>query len=262
VTRERRLAEAFIVTADTLGDDFDVTEYLLAVAEQCVELLDVDAAVMMLADERGTLNVQAATSEPGHLLGLFELQADAGPCLDAHRSGGIVANADLRSGPERWPRFGEAAQATGFVAVHALPMRLRAAGVGVMGLLRTRPGPLDGADVRAGQALADVAAIGIVAWRAVHRAELVTAQLQQALVSRVAIEQAKGILSERRRISADEAFGVLRDHARSHNLHLSQLAQSVTDRSGPAADLLRTPGPGPVLDPNPSGAQSQQVEAD
>ena len=262
MTRERRLAQAFVVAADTLGDGFDVAEHLRSVAEHCVGLLDVDAAVMMLADEHGTLDVRAATSEPGYFLGQFELRADAGPCLDAHRSGALVANADLQAGHERWPRFGEAAQATGFAAVHALPMRLRTAGVGVMGLLRTRPGPLDGADALVGQAVADVAAIGILTRRAVHRAELAAAQLQGALASRVAIEQAKGVLSERRRITADEAFGLLREHARSHNLSLSQLAQSVAERSDRDAELLRGPDPDPAPDTGPARRQSQQAETD
>jgi AmiR/NasT family two-component response regulator len=55
----------------------------------------------------------------------------------------------------------------------------------------------------------------------------------------VTIEQAKGVLAERRRISVDEAFEVLRSHARSHNLHLSDLAKDVAQRSSAAAELLR-----------------------
>ena len=57
------------------------------------------------------------------------------------------------------------------------------------------------------------------------QAELLAAQLQTALTSRVAIEQAKGVLSERRRVSVDEAFALLRGHARDHNLRLSDLAR-------------------------------------
>ncbi|WP_324847227.1 ANTAR domain-containing protein [Actinocrinis sp.] len=102
-----------------------------------------------------------------------------------------------------------------------------------------------------GQALADVATIGILAQRGAQQAELLITQLQRALDSRVTIEQAKGVLAERRRITVDAAFALLRDHARSQNLHLSDLARQVADGSTTAVELLRASqhsaldGPGP-----------------
>jgi hypothetical protein len=241
VTRDQQLAEAFVEAADTLVDDFDVIDFLHTLAERCVQLLGVDAAGLMLADQRGQLHATAASSENARLLELFELQSDAGPCVDAFRTGAAVVNADLHANQERWPRFAEAAQATGFVSVHALPLRLRTTVIGALNLFCADPGPLSDADVRTGQALADVATIGILAQRNLHQAELLSAQLQQALNSRVTIEQAKGVLAERRRITVDEAFDVLRQHARSHNLHLSELASEVAQRSSTVADLLRGP---------------------
>jgi hypothetical protein len=241
VTREQQLAQALIEAADTLVDDFDVIDFLHTLAERCVQLLDVDAAGLMLADQRGQLHATAASSENARLLELFELQGDAGPCLDAYRTGAAVVNADLHANQERWPRFAEAAQLTGFLSVHALPLRLRSTVIGALNLFCAGPGALSDQDVRAGQALADVATIGILAQRNLHQAELLTSQLQQALNSRVTIEQAKGVLAERRQITVDEAFDVLRNHARSHNLRLSDLAKDVAQaqRSGAAADLLR-----------------------
>ena len=119
VTRERQLAEAFVDAADTLVDDFDVIDFLHTLAERCVQLLDVDAAGLMLADHRGALHATAASTENARLLELFELQADAGPCVDCFRTGRPIVNADLHANQERWPKFAEAAQATGFVSVHA-----------------------------------------------------------------------------------------------------------------------------------------------
>jgi transcriptional regulator with GAF, ATPase, and Fis domain len=169
------------------------------------------------------------------------LQTDAGPCLDAFRSGDPVVNADLHANQERWPRFAEAAQATGFVSVHALPLRLRATVIGALNLFCSTPGTLSHADVRAGQALADVATIGILAQRSLHQAELLATQLQQALNSRVIIEQAKGVLAERRGITLDEAFEALRAHARNNNLRLSDLARDVAQRSSAVTGLLGSP---------------------
>lgn len=238
VTREEQLVEAFVEAADTLVDDFDVIEFLHTVAGRCVQLLDVDAAGLMLADQYRQLHATAASTENARLLELFELQADAGPCMDAFRTGTQVVNADLAASQDRWPRFADAAQAAGFVSVHALPLRLRATIIGALNLFVARPGTLSDADVRTGQALADVATIGILAQRSVQQAELLSAQLQQALNSRVTIEQAKGVLAERRQITVDEAFALLRGYARNHNLHLSDLARQIADGSSTVTELL------------------------
>jgi len=241
VTREEQLIEAFVEAADTLVDDFDVIEFLHILAERCVQLLEVDAAGVMLADQFGQLHATAASTESARLLELFELQADAGPCMDAFRTGVQVVNADLAASRERWPRFAEAARAGGFVSVHALPLRLRARVIGALNLFCARAGVLSEADARTGQALADVATIGILAQRSVQQAELLSTQLQQALNSRVTIEQAKGVLAERRGIGVDDAFVVLRAYARNHNLRLSDLARQVADGSSNAVDLKSDP---------------------
>jgi transcriptional regulator with GAF, ATPase, and Fis domain len=237
VTRERQLAEAFVEAADTLVDDFDVIDFLHTLAERCVQLLDVDAAGLMLADQRGTLHATAASSENARLLELFELQSDAGPCVDAFRTGLPVVNADLQANHERWPRFAEAAEAAGYVSVHALPLRLRSTVIGALNLFCIGLGPMTEDDARVGQALADVATIGILAQRSIYQAELLSTQLQSALTSRVIIEQAKGVLSERRKVTVDEAFVLLRDRARNSNRRLSDLAREVAESSGTAVDL-------------------------
>ena len=111
--------------------------------------------------------------------------------------------------------------------------------------------------MRTGQALADAATIGILAQRSIHQSDLLTVQLQNALNSRVIIEQAKGVLSERRKITVDEAFTLLRGHARSANRHLSELAREVAEGSSTAEDLLRGPsGIGLSSDAQPGAAHS------
>jgi transcriptional regulator with GAF, ATPase, and Fis domain len=242
MTREQQLAEAFVETADTLVDDFDVIEFLHTLAQRCVTLLEIDAAGLMLADQRGKLHATAASAENARLLELFELQADAGPCVDAFRAGEPVVNADLHANEHRWPRFAEAAEAAGYVSVHALPLRLRSTVIGALNLFCTERSSLSDADVRTGQALADVATIGILAQRNLHQAELLTTQLQTALNSRVIIEQAKGVLAERHRITVDQAFALLRDYARSHNRLLSEVARDVALRNPAARELLEEGG--------------------
>ena len=65
---------------------------------------------------------------------------------------------------------------------------------------------------------------------AVTRGELQAAQLREALDSRDAIGQAKGILMARRGISAEEAFEVLRRTSQDVNVKLRDLADTVTAR--------------------------------
>jgi transcriptional regulator with GAF, ATPase, and Fis domain len=227
---EIQLADVFVEMADTLVDEFDVIDFLHVLTERCVQLLGVSAAGLLLTDGQDTLQVVAASSERTRLLELFQLQTDQGPCVDCFRTGQPVSVADL-PGAGRWPRFTAAATDVGFAAVHALPMRLRTEVIGALNLFDTNPGALDEGKLRIGQALADVATIGLLQQRAVRRRDVLTEQLQTALSSRVLIEQAKGVLAERLHLDVDQAFTLLRTRARGHNRRLSELAQAIVDGS-------------------------------
>ena len=118
-------------------------------------------------------------------------------------------------------------------------MRLREQVIGALNLFRADPGPFAPADIRVGQALADVATISLLHERSMRRSDTLNEQLQTALNSRVIIEQAKGKLAERLGLDMDQAFGLLRDYARARNRRLSDLAQAFIDGSetiaGPTA---------------------------
>jgi GAF domain-containing protein len=169
----------------------------------------------------------AATSETIELVELMQLQADQGPCLDCFRAGTPVLVADLGEAAERWPRFAPEALGAGFRAVHALPLRLRGKVLGALNLFRTTPGGLDRADATAAQALADVATVALLQHRAVSEAQTLAEQLQDALNSRVAIEQAKGVLAAQGGLGMDDAFLQLRRYARAHHRLLTEVAEEV-----------------------------------
>jgi GAF domain-containing protein len=142
----------------------------------------------------------------------------------------------------RWPRFSERALEAGYRAVHALPLRLREETIGALNLFSVRSGALSPENMRIGQALADVATIGILQERAIRRRDILAEQLQAALNSRVMIEQAKGILAERGRLDLSDAFNLLRSQARFQNMRLSDLARDVITGATTTEALLR-PGP-------------------
>ena len=222
------LSETFVELTDTMVADFDIIDFLHVLTRRSVELLDVSAAGLLLADPRGELRVVAASSEAARLLELFQLQSDQGPCLDCFRSGQPVACIDLSADP-RWPQFAQQAGQAGFSAVQALPMRLRDQVIGALNLFRGTVGAFDPEVVHVGQALADVATISLLHDRSMRRTDTLNEQLQTALNSRVVIEQAKGKLAERLGIDVNQAFTLLRDQARNRNQRLSDLARAFVD---------------------------------
>lgn len=227
MTREQRLSRTFVELADTLVDDFDVVNLMVLLTERCVELLDASAAGLLLADGDGSLRVMAATSEATGTVELFQAQNDEGPCRDCYHSGLPVSAADLSREATRWPRFSPVAAGAGFRAAHALPMRLRGRVIGALNLFRLGPGALGPADAATGQALADVATIALLQSWALRDVQAVAEQLEEALNSRTAVEQAKGVLAQRLGIGMDEAFSRLRGFARARRRHLTDVALEV-----------------------------------
>jgi GAF domain-containing protein len=241
--REAILARTFVELADTLVAEFDVVEVLTLLADRCVEVLDVAAAGLMLVSPDGDLRVMASSSDTMRVLELFEIQNHEGPCLDCYRSGEPVIDQDLARRDSRWPRFTPEALAAGFHAVHALPMRLRGSVIGALNLFHTEPGEMRSSDVEAAQALADVATIAILQHRASLEAQVVNEQLNNALKSRIVIEQAKGMIAEREGLEMEDAFARLRGHARNHNQRLGDLAGLIIDGTFAAASLDPNPKP-------------------
>jgi GAF domain-containing protein len=244
VARDAVLARAFVRLADTLASDFDVVDFLQGLSTDSVELLGAEAAGVMLADARGGLRLIASSDERMRLLELFELQGAQGPCLDAFSSGQSVqaSAADSRG---RWPVFAPHASDAGFQMMCAVPLRIRTDVIGALNLFRGTDQPFTGAEMDLAQAMAQVAAIGLIQERALREHSLVAEQLQAALDSRVVIEQAKGMLAEYLTVTVDDAFTLLRNYARDHNRKLSEVASDIANRTIPSAALARRPGQQP-----------------
>jgi transcriptional regulator with GAF, ATPase, and Fis domain len=231
-TREEQITDAFVELADCLVEDFEVTDLLHRLIDHALQLLDADAAGIMLADAAGVLQVVASNSHAVEALELFELQADAGPCVECYRTGEPVTPGSLDEMRAWWPTFAPAVEALGYSSAQAVPMRLRDEVIGALNIFRTAEGALDARDLKLARALADVATVSLVADRTITARQLLADQLQRALTSRVVLEQAKGMLAERSGIGVDEAFTAMRDHARRSGRGLRDVAADVVARRG------------------------------
>ncbi len=222
-----RLADIFVEVADTLVGDFDLIEFLESLTRHTAEVSAAASAGLLLSDPQGRLRYMASTATSVKLLELLQLQYQEGPCLDCYNTGSAVVNSDLHQAGKRWPVFAPRAVEAGFRSVHAFPLRHRQQVIGALNLFSTDTGGLDPSDVRIVQGLADVATIGLLQERAIRSAEILTEQLQSALNSRIAIEQAKGVLARTHGIGVDAAFDLMRNYARATNHRLSDVAWAV-----------------------------------
>ncbi|MFZ0665291.1 MAG: GAF and ANTAR domain-containing protein [Acidimicrobiales bacterium] len=225
--REEWMASTFVELADTLVADFDVIDFLSVLVERCAEFLDSTEVGLALKGAGGDLRVIASSTERMRLLELIEIQNDEGPCRDCALTGEQVLNQRLDHVVGRWPEFAPKARETGFQMVHALPLRLRADVIGAMNIFNVELRELTAMEAKVIQALADVATIGILQQRALAHETSLAGHLQEALNSRVVIEQAKGIVAERLHVEMDEAFALLRGYSRSSRRRLSEVASEI-----------------------------------
>lgn len=236
--REDDIVAAFVAMAGSLAQGHDVSELLTQLAADCARLLDVNAVGLLLADARGGLHVVAASSERVADLEAFQAQRAQGPCHTCYLDGQPVNVPDLAAAAARWPEFAAVAAKAGVASVHAVPMRLRDAVVGALNLFGATPGSLNEADLRLAQALADVATVALIQDRAAADRNLVNEQLQNALDSRVILEQAKGVLSYSGDMDMPAAYAALRQYARDNNIKLTELARALVNRAVPAALVI------------------------
>lgn len=229
VSRELQLSELLIRLADTLSEDVDPVELMTVLAEGTVSILAVQEAGVVLADTRGALRVTASSSEGMRDLELYELQNQDGPCLECFGSGVPVVNVHLDGAGvgERWPHFTPQARQAGYQVVHAFPIRHHDATIGMVNAFDTTRRDLSGDEIRMGQAMAQMAAIGLLHQRAVFDRQSVIEQLQHALEARVVVEQAKGVLAERTGKTLGEAYQMLRSYARRHSRTVASVSVGI-----------------------------------
>ncbi|MEV5608452.1 GAF and ANTAR domain-containing protein [Streptomyces sp. NPDC052225] len=233
VPRELRLATALVEFSDTLLDEFDAERYLGRLADTCVDLLEARGAGVSLLEADGRPVPFAHSSERPHLVrSLLAASPTSGPAHDSLRTGKAVPPVVLTSEEAAvcWPTFTAVALRHGITAAYAVPLRTREEVLGAVSIFKPEP-PATEAELAIAQSLADAAALGLSHQRTYVQYRELTGQLQQALASRVQIEQAKGMLAERWNTEPDTAFTALRQYARRNRLPLDQVSRAVTQRT-------------------------------
>jgi ANTAR domain/GAF domain len=213
-----------------LASDLDIDTYLTTLCRHCVRLAAAEsAAIVYAAGDDESVRV-AASDEQSLMLALGAPEARGigspdGPWTDCQQTGQLITISDIREKLDRWPWFTKMAVQDGFTTVTLIPVSAPDGIVGALALLGgTAP---DVAGILLAHSLADAAGAGLALSRELRRLEVAITQLQSALTSRIVIEQAKGILAERWKVSPDEAFGHLRRHARSSQRGLPEVARAV-----------------------------------
>ena len=212
----------------TLTTDYPVSDALHDLVDNTTAIFDVrGAAVSLVRDER----LEFATASPEDIAALERVQEhhQAGPCVEAFRTGSPVLVTDLATEPDRSPELTTVAAARGIVSLASIPMHLHGDHLGALDLYDTRPHPWSEEEVECAVLLAAHATGYLANASRLDRARQTAAQLQEALDSRVVIEQAKGVLAGQHGIGVDRAFDVLRAYSRSHRMPLREVARMVVD---------------------------------
>jgi GAF domain-containing protein len=214
--------------ARTLSGRYSIADVLAQLTENVTAVLDVSGAGVSILDEEHRLRFVTASSEALIAAEEQQEQLQQGPCIDASQLGDAVTSTDLDQ-EVRWPGLLPVLRSAPFRSVLAIPLVSEDRCLGSLNIYDERTRKWSEGDVRAARILADMAVGYVINASQLEQAERTREQLQQALESRIVIEQAKGMLANANGITIDEAFGRLRRHARGSRLPLREVATAVVE---------------------------------
>ena len=192
-----------------------------AMAQTAVETIGPAKYAGVNLYDHGNFEPQAVAGEPPLILDMLQQETGTGPCIDSSRDQ-VTIRVDDMATETRWPRYTERALALGVASMLCVPLSVKEQQLGSVSLYATDRAAFTLADEYVARLFASQAALALAE---AHRAE----QMRHALSSRDIIGQAKGILMERHRITADEAFGLLSKHSQRVNRKLADVARALTE---------------------------------
>jgi GAF domain-containing protein len=176
----------------------------------------------------GDLRTPTAPTTLMAQLDALQTQLAQGPCSEALGGLDSVYVPDLLD-DHRWPLFSPEAARLGVRSALAYRLAVKGETLGVLQLYAHLPSAFNAHERAQGLIFAAYAALALAQARAQESDESRIENLQNALASRDVIGQAQGILMERERITADQAFQLLRHSSQHLNRKLRTIAQDIVD---------------------------------
>jgi GAF domain-containing protein len=207
---------------------YDLPEALSELTESVTAVLDLCGSWVTMADDQQlrfvtSVSQASAELERDHAL----LHPFPCPCREAYSTGEVVRVTDVRLESTRWPEFSASATRLSIAGVAAVPMRLADEVIGALNLYSPDPRAWSDEDIAVARVLADMATSYVVNASKLRQQEQLSEQLQEALDSRVVIEQAKGITAHQNSLTVDQAYQRMRRHARNNNASLRIVAEAI-----------------------------------
>jgi len=205
---------------------YDLEAALSELAESVTAVLGLSGSGVTMAED-GRLRLVTAVSQASGELERSQQEQQSGPCRDAYETGEVVRVTDVREEPTRWPEFSAIATRLAVAGVAGIPMRLDDKIIGALNLYSPEPRQWSDVDIAVAGVLADVATSYVVNASKLRQQQQLSEQLQEALESRVVIEQAKGITAYKNAVPIDQAYQLMRRHARNNNASLRVVAEAI-----------------------------------
>jgi GAF domain-containing protein len=182
-----------------------------------------EASVLLLAKDQP--NTVSSTGELATDLDESQYETGQGPCLHAARTGEVTEIRDTRA-DDRWPDYTPRAVEHGNLSSLSIPLAIDpdAQVTGALNIYARRPDAFDEASRSVATRFAPYAAVAAGNLYAYQSARDMADNLQTALESRAVIDQAKGILMERYKLTPDQAFQLLARVSMTTNRKLRDIA--------------------------------------
>ncbi|HEY3338469.1 MAG TPA: GAF and ANTAR domain-containing protein [Propionicimonas sp.] len=210
-------AATFARDLSTSADESQQLELAVAVVIELVDGCD-EAGVTMVT--RDGLETMAATSDLVTHGDQLQFELGEGPCVDTVKTHTTVISSEIATDP-RWPRWGPTiAQRYGVGSILSLLLYTGEDSYGALNLYSAAPNAYTTEDILVAHSLAAHLAVAVAAARLSENRSL-------AMVSRLLIGQAEGILMERYKVTAEQAFDLLRHMSSDSNRKLVLVAQEL-----------------------------------
>lgn len=217
--------------ARSLQKESDADKILQKIVGAAIDLIPgVEEGSISAVEGRRQVHSRAPSSEIAARIDVLQNEAGEGPCLNAIYEEQTVRVPDMGA-ESRWRNFSALAAEAGVGSMLCFQLYVEGDNLGALNLYSTRVNAFTDESEHVGLLVAAHAAVGY--------AETVKAdQLEAALQSRDLIGQAKGILMERHKITADQAFNILAHASSRSNIKLHDVAEQ-TVATGEVPTLQR-----------------------